>query len=498
MAGAYVIGVDGGTESLRAGIYDLAGVPLAYAATRYKTSFPQNSWAEQDPDDWWRAIGKSVREAVASAKISVNDIAAICIDTTCCSVVALDDQARPLRPALIWMDVRSAVEADEVTSTKDRALRVNSDGQGQVSAEWMIPKALWLKRHEREIYDKAATICEYQDYLNYHLTGRMVASVNNVSVRWHYQRSNGGFQTSMLAKLGLEDLEDKWPDEIVPLGEKIAGLSPKAAEHLGLPAGLPVAQGGADAFIGMIGLGVVRPGSMAFLTGSSHLHLGLSGKPFHGVGIWGTYEDGLLPGLHVVEGGQTSTGSVVAWYKKLLGGEVSYNDLDREAALVSPGSDGLIVQDHFQGNRTPYTDALSRGAFTGLTLKHTRGHMFRAILESIAFGSELILETMRANGYDPDKLVIAGGATRSDLWLQIHADVSATPLTLTRVPDAPSLGCAILGAVCSGHFSSIVEAADEMVAIERVVEPDMQVHEQYANAYASYKRAYEALKQIVG
>ncbi len=496
MAGRFVVGVDGGTESLRAGVFDLAGRPVAMVAVRYETRFPQPGWAEQDPQDWWRALGQAVRQAVADARIAASDIAAIAVDTTCCSVVALDREGQALRPSLIWMDVRAAREAQALVATGDPALAVNAGGAGPVSAEWMIPKVLWLARHEPAMFDRAARICEFQDYLNFHLTGRWVASINNVAVRWHYRADAGGWPITLLAKLGLEALAEKWPPAVARLGEVIGGLTPRAAEHLGLAPGMPVAQGGADAFIAMIGLGVVRPGRMAFITGSSHLHLGVTAAPFHGRGIWGTYSDAVLPGLHVVEGGQTSTGSVVAWLKRLLGAEVSYDALNLEAAAIAPGSDGLIVQDHFQGNRTPHTDPLSRGAFMGLSLKHTRGHMFRATLEGIAFGTELILETMRANAWHPEDVVVAGGATRSDLWLQIHADVSNLPLTLTRVPDAPALGSAILAAVAAGEFASIEEAAGRMVAVTRRIEPSAAAHEAYRDSYETYKRAYAALASI--
>ena len=248
----------------------------------------------------------------------------------------------------------------------------------------------------------------------------------------------------------------------------------------------------------MIGLGVVKPGALAFITGSSHLHLGLSPKPFHGKGIWGTYENALIPGLHVVEGGQTSTGSVINWYKNLLGDAASYEALNAEAAALPPGADGLIVQEHFQGNRTPHTDALSRGAITGLSLKHGRAHIFRAIIEGVAFGSEAIFKAMRANGYHPNEFRVCGGATKSDLWMQIHADVSGIPLTLTEVADAPALGSAILAAVAAGHYSSIEEAATAMVKITRRIEPDMKKHEDYKPLFAAYERAYPALKSIAG
>lgn len=494
--GRFVLGVDGGTESLRAGIFDLSGNPVAFAASGYETRFPAPGRAEQDPRDWWRALGEAVRGALREARISPAEILALSVDTTCCSVVLLDNQGDPVRPALIWMDVRAADEARDLVATGDPALVVNAGGAGPVSAEWMLPKALWLQRNEPRNYAAATTVCEYQDYLNLHLTGRRVASINNAAVRWHYRADAGGWPLSLIDALGLGDLREKWPGEVVRLGEVIGGLTPRAAAHLGLPANLPVAQGGADAFIAMIGLGAIRPGTMAFITGSSHLHLAITAKPFHGRGIWGTYADAVLPGAHVVEGGQTSTGSVVAWLKRLLGEGASYAALNAEAAAVPPGCDGLVVQDHFQGNRTPHTDARSRGALVGLSLNHTRGHVFRAVLEGIAFGSELILETMRTNGYRPDEIVIAGGATRSDLWLQIHADVSNVPLTLTRVPDAPALGSAILAAVAAGAYGSIQEAASRMVAVARRIEPSAASHAAYRDAYAAYKRAYPALARI--
>jgi ribulose kinase len=283
--------------------------------------------------------------------------------------------------------------------------------------------------------------------------------------------------------------------EVIRLGEVIGGLTKEAAEHLALPVGLQVVQGGADAQIGMIGLGVVNPGSLALITGSSHLQLGLSEKPFHGEGIWGTYADALLPGLHTVEGGQTSTGSVINWLKNLFG-EPDYSSLNKDAQNLPPGSEGLIVQDHFQGNRTPHTDPRSRGAVHGLSLKHSRAHIFRASIEGVAFGSELIFESMRENGFHPENVVISGGATRSKLWLQIHADVSNVPITLTRNPDAPLLGCAILSAVGAGFYQDIPSAVETMVQIESIVEPNAYHHDAYKPFLESYKKTYSALRNI--
>jgi ribulose kinase len=361
----------------------------------------------------------------------------------------------------------------------------------------MIPKALWLARHEPRVFARATTICEFQDFLNAHLTGRLAASVNTASVRWHYDGRSGGYAAGLVRALGIPELMAKWPQTVVAPGGIVGALTPAAAAHLGLPPGLPVAQGGSDAFIGMIGLGVVRPGRLAFITGSSHLLLGLAAEPLHGRGIWGTYPDAVVPGLNVVEGGQTSTGSVVRWLRDLLGEGASYEHLGAEAAALPPGAEGLVVLEHFQGNRTPYTDPDSRGVIAGLTLRHGAAHIFRAVIEGIAFGSELILETMRGHGFAPRDVVVAGGATRSDLWLQIHADVSGLPLSLTRIADAPMLGSAILATVGAGLFPDIPTAADAMVEVVRTITPDPARHRAYAPFYQAYKDTYPAIAPIL-
>jgi FGGY-family pentulose kinase len=498
MAAKYVLGVDGGTEGLRAGLFDLAGAPLAFASTAYDTMFPQPGWAEQQPRDWWQALGESVRKCVQAAGIDATAIAALAVDTTCCSVVMLDAAGEAVRPALIWMDVRAQAQAARAAASGDAALRINSDGRGPVSAEWMIPKALWLKEHEPRAFEAAHTVCEYQDYLNLRLTGRCVASLNNVSVRWHFRSQDGGWARGLLDRTGIPELADKWPREVLAPGELIGPLTAAAATHLGLPAGTPVVQGGSDASMAVIGLGVVDAGAMALVTGSSHLQLGLSAQALHGAGIWGSYSDAIIPGLHLVEGGQTSTGSVVNWFRKLAGRDDAYEVLDREAAAVPIGSEGVLVQDHFQGNRTPHTDPLSRGAIVGLTLKHERGHILRAMMESVAFGTRLILDNLRANGFSVRELTLSGGVAKSPVWLKIHADAIGLPLRLTQTSEAACLGSAVCAAIGAGRFSSIAEGARAMTRVTRVIEPDAGAHEAYGGPYERYRALYPALRRVSG
>lgn len=488
--------VDGGTESLRARVYDLTGACLGSCAVPYNTAFSAGARAEQNPQDWWNNLVKASRGAIAEGGVDASQIEAITCATTCCSVVALDQNGDALRPALIWMDVRANEEADAVLGTGNEALKLNGGGAGPVSAEWMIPKALWLKRNEPEIYDKAYRICEYQDYLTYRLTGEWAASLDNVGLRWHYRNREGGWAVSMVEALGIGGILDKWPPRVAAPGEVVGTLTGAAAEALGLSQSVKVVQGGADALIGMIGLGVAQPGQLAMITGSSHLQFGVTEAPLNAPGVWGAYADIVYPDRYIVEGGQTSTGSIINWLGRLTGG-LDFDELNAKAAELSPGSDGLIVQDHFQGNRTPYTDPLSRGAIIGLTLAHEKHHIFRAIMEGIGFGTRAILDAFKAAVYQVNEMTVGGGASASDLWLQLHADTSGIPVRVPASPDAPSTGSAILAAHGAGHFSTIDEGIAAMVRPGRLIEPVAAHVAQYDDIYESYAALYPALKQTL-
>ncbi|WP_273786696.1 FGGY-family carbohydrate kinase [Brucella intermedia] len=493
---AYFLTADGGTESVRARVYDLSGTCLASAAVPYETKFSSGARAEQNPEDWWSGFVTAARKAIADSSVDPSAIEAITLATTSCTVVALGAGGKPLRPSIIWMDVRASAEADAVLATADIALQANGGGRGPVSAEWMIPKALWLARNEPEIFEKADTICEYQDFMTLRLTGEKAASLNNVSLRWHYSTDRGGFPVTLLEKLGLSDLLQKWPSRVVAPGEVIGGLCASAASELGLSQSVKVVQGGADALIGMIGLGVAKPGQLALITGSSHLQFGVADKPLHAPGIWGSYPDMVYPGRYIIEGGQTSTGSIIAWLGRLMNGTMDMEALNAKAAALEPGAEGLLVQDHFQGNRTPYTDALSRGAIVGLTLAHEPHHIFRAIMEGISFGTRTILDAMAEAGYRGQEITVGGGASASPLWLQIHADTAGLPVCVPQSRDAPSVGAAVLAAHGAGHFATIDEGIAAMVKPGKRIEPRPREMALYNEIYQQYRALYPALKAV--
>jgi ribulose kinase len=246
---------------------------------------------------------------------------------------------------------------------------------------------------------------------------------------------------------------------------------------------------------------------LAFITGSSHLHLGQSEKAFHHRGIFGTYPNAVIRGLYAVEGGQISTGSIVNWFVTNFLGHLTeeckhqkrsvYDLLEEQSKKIPIGSEGLIVLDSFQGNRTPLTDPNLRGAIWGLSLRHSPVHIYRAILEGICYGTEYIFRTFRQAGYRTKEIYACGGATKSRQWMQIHADVSGIPIQIPKVQDATLLGSAILASVATGQYPNVKEAAKNMVHIAQVIEPDAENHRAYKFYVDQYIATYDRLSEMM-
>lgn len=498
------LGLDVGTQSFRAAIIDAAGNCRSFATSPIRTTYPQPGWAEQDALEWWQAARDAVTQALSKGQISPSDIAAIGLDCTACTVLPCQNDGTPGHKALLWMDQRSFREAAEISATGDPILRYVS---GVVSPEWMLPKALWLQRHEPAVYGKASKIVECTDWFMHQLTGEWTLSLNHVTVKWNYARPDGGWSHSLLQRVGLDDLTGKWPDRVVPLGGGRAKLSMRAAEQLGLRADIPVAQGGIDAYLGMLGLGAVNSGDLAMIMGSSTCHLAMSSRGLFGSGMLGCYPDAVVEGLFTLEGGQTATGSIVNWYREHFAGVESaeaertgrnvYEILDAKADAVPPGCEGLVCLDYWQGNRCPLKDPRGRGAFWGLTLSHGPGYVFRSIYEATAFGTRHILEDLQAHGFTLGRLFAGGGGAKSRLWLQIHADVLGRPIHVPKDSEACALGSAMIAAVHSGHYPNLDAAARNMVQIAGVIEPRQQNKAAYDAYYARYLATYPALKELM-
>ncbi len=490
------LSLDFGTESVRATVFDLSGTPIFSAQKTYPTYFSQNGWAEQDQREWYDALISVVCAIVEKAGARANSIEAITVDSTLSTLMLLDKQGKELHRAILWMDVRATREADIIT-------RVQSDrneyyGYKNIPADWMLPKALWFKHNRPREFEKAFSVCDFQDWVNFILTGNMVSSMNSVTSRWLYNGRKGGWPVDLYNAIGASELIEKVPPRVLDLGEFVGTITKQFSDATGLSKKTKVLQGGSDAYIGMLGLGVTNPGEVALITGSSHLILGHTEKPLHAVGVYGTFPDAVIPGLHVIEGGQTSTGSTVRWFKdNFTKDDMDFTSLNTSAASIPLGSEGLIVVDHWQGNRTPHMDFDSRGIIRGLSLNHTPIHIYRAILEGICYGIEYSLASFRQCGYQPCRITSGGGATKSDLWMSIQSDVIGMPIHISDEIPAPLLGDAVIAAYGCGYYSSFEQAVEAMVRIRKTVEPDMKNHMKYRFFVDQYKKTYINMQKLM-
>ena len=500
-----VLGIDAGTGSLRAALFDLSGRPHSFYDVAYATGtrYPRPGWAEQQPQDWWEALVAAVRGCLSRADITSRRVVGLAIDAPC-DLVLLDASGAPLTDGIMWMDLRASEQARRLTLTHDPVLRYCG---GDVPAEWPLPKALWLKEQLPALWDQAAYVVEQLSWLTWRLTGAWALSLNSAAAKWHYRAAGDqdqdqdapmGWPTSLLHTIGLDDLREKIPGFVAPMGSQVGELSREAAAALGLPAGIAVAMGGIDAYAGMLGIGALVPGEVALVTGTSTCQLVQSATPLFHPGLWGPFMGAVTPGEWTLEAGQASTGGTVRWLLEMLGGELPpgaerYAAADAAAAATPSGADGLTVLDFWQGSRTPIKDPHARGAIIGLTPAHGVGHLLRAVYEGTAYGNRHILETFRSLGAPIERIIACGGGTRSALWLQILADVAGVPLYLTAVDDAVALGSAICAAVGANRYPDLKTAAGAMVQPLSVIQPDPTTRDVYDRGYERYRALQRAL-----
>jgi len=364
----------------------------------------------------------------------------------------------------------------------------------------MLPKALWLRRHQPDRYARARLLVELHDWILYQITGRWVLAAATASAEWGYDPQARSWPADLLGEVGLADLPQRWPETVLAPGEAAGAVSPAGAVATGLPTGLPVFQGLMDSFAAALACDVFQPGRAAVSLGSSSSYMALTPEPVSDPRLLGPIRDALGPGTYLMQGGQTCAASLVRWFCAELGGGLDAAALDKAAAPVRPGSDGIIALDTWQGSRTPFRDPHRRGAFTGLGLGHGRAHLYRAILESVAYGGRQVTEALggalgtgAGHRSGLGELVLTGGGSRSALWLQIHADVIGRPLLRLAQPQPAALGAAICAAAGAGAFPGLRSAAAAMSRVVPGAEPDPGNRVAYEVAYRAYQEAARAL-----
>lgn len=505
MDSAY-LGIDLGTGGARAGLFDERGKALAFCDQSVETFYPRPGWAEQNPNEWWDSIVAAVRGVMTQTGLRAEHVAGIGYDATSATPVSLDSDYRPLRNAILWADVRSASIAARASSIQHWAREYNGGGSDDASAEWFPFKAIWLKENEPDTWKNTALLLDAPDWMGLRLTGEIAYNTCSASIKAYYNADHGGWPEDFFAQLGGEDILSKIPSRVQPMGSLLGGLTSEAAEQMGLKAGTPVGQGGVDAEAGMVGMNVLAPGDMALITGSSNCLLAQSATPLHGPGMFGGHTDAVVPGQYTLEASQGSAGSVMQWFLRTsaidllehekAGGPSAFEVLNNLSEGMPPGSDGVVVTEYFQGNRSPYTDNRARGTITGLSLHHRREHVYHAIQEANCYGVAHNLRTMTSLGYTPNSLTVCGGATKSLPWLQMHADILGMDVNVTKVQDGPALGSAILGAVAAGRYATTQEAAEAMVHDHYTLSPDPGRHEEYQFWVDRYTEIHPAMRGI--
>ena len=526
-----VIGIDVGTGSARAGVFDGAGRMLGQASRAIRAWRPEADYVQQSTTDIWAAVCASVREALGqAADVTIRGIG---FDATCSLVVlAADGAPVSVSPdsereqnVIVWMDHRAGAEADSINAGAHDVLRYVG---GRISLEMETPKLLWLKENRPEAWAQAAHFFDLPDFLTWRATGSTARSLCSTVCKWTYLGHEQRWDEDYFRAIGLGDLADEGfariGTDIRPLGAVVGGLSEAAAEEFGLAAGIPVGTSAIDAHAGGIGvigaaIGETRPDveglrhRLALVGGTSSCHMAVSAEPRFVPGVWGPYYAAMVPGLWLSEGGQSATGSLIdhvvtthAAYPAMLeqaraAGQTIYQRLNAELERLEPSAafpaaltEGLHVMPDFHGNRSPRADATLRGMVSGLRLAagpEDLALLYLATVQAVAYGTRHIVETLNAEGYAIDTILACGGGTKNPVFLREHADATGCAVVLPQEPEAVLLGAAVLGAVAGGLRPDVPQAMAAMSRAGSIIEPATDAVRLYHDAkYAVFQRMY--------
>jgi L-ribulokinase len=519
---AYCIGVDFGTESGRALLLDArTGAELAVSVVPYPSAVIESElpgtgeplgpdWALQDPDDWVHVLNVGLPEVLARAEAPATRVVGLGVDFTSCTVLPVSADGEPLcrsprwrgRPHAwpkLWKHHAAQPVADRLNEVAaERGEPFLERYGGRISSEWYFPKLIEIWLEDREIYDAAAGFIEATDWIVWHMTGRECrqSCAAGYKAMWSADEGLPPAAYFEAAYPGFDRPAEKLGTTFVPLGTRAGNLRPELAAELGLGEEVAIAVGNVDSFVSFPGAGVASPGVVVMTVGTSICHMVVTEEEERIPGITGVVRDGILPGLFGYEAGQAAAGDMLAWYVNQLGGGAGYADLERAAREVGPGGTGLVVLDWFNGNRSILGDADLSGAIVGLTLRSRPGQIYRALLESIAFGTRRIVDNFaEEGGIELAEIVACGGiAEKSPMLMQMLADVCGRPV---RVPDAreiPARGAALFGALAAGVHESIGDAIDATrPADAHTYDPEPEASGGYDRAYAIYRRLYDIL-----
>ena len=518
----YAIGVDFGTESGRAALVDLSnGDVLATSVVRYPSAVIDRTlpstgeqlppdWALQDPDDWVTVVEQAVPEVIKEAGVDPERVVGLGIDFTSCTVLPVTSDGVPLCTLEQWRARRHAWPklwkhhaaqpvADRLNEVAlERGESFLERYGGRISSEWYFPKLISVWLEDREVYDAAAAYIEATDWIVWWLTGAERRQTATAGFKAMWSPAEGLPPTAYFeaAYPGFAKPGEKLGDTFVPLGTRAGTLRAEVARRTGLSESVAVAVGNVDAWVSVPGVGVEEPGTFVVVIGTSICDMIVHPEETRLPGITGVVKDGILPGLFGYEAGQAAVGDMLAWFVENVARDPgSYAQLEEAASRIGPGETGLVALDWWNGNRTILADADLTGAILGMTLQTTREQIYRALLESIAFGSRRIMDNFEEHGLVLSQIVACGGiAERSPLMMQLLADTSGHEVHVPEVNEIPARGAALFGAVAAGVFEDIGSAIDATRPRSvRTYKPDLEAKKTYDRVYEIYRKLYEML-----
>ncbi|MCK4478209.1 xylulokinase [Candidatus Bathyarchaeota archaeon] len=479
----YLMGIDIGTEGCKAILFNAKGKSLARSYQEYPIIVPEPSWAEQDPHLWWNAVRKTVSDITKKVNVHPGQIECVSLAGQSPVLVPVDKRGNPLMNAIIWMDRRAVRQTRTIT----RIVGITED------PSMILPKIIWVKEQHPQVFRKAHKFLQSTDFIEYKLTGNFVTNWLN-AITCHFDVSEDRWSETVLNQLEIPI--QKLPDVFRPT-EIVGTVTEQASRETGLKKGTPVAAGGIDAYMAMIGVNALRTGCACEITGSSTcLMIPSNRKVSDPEGRVKCEPFPMLPNFWVTWGVMSSTGASLKWFRDTFGyPSESYEDLDVEAAKAPPGSQRLIFLPYMMGERSPIWNPTARGVLVGLSLNHSRKHVVRAILEGCAFGIRHNLETIEGLGAEINEIRSCGGAARSRIFGQIKADVTGKPIIIPEEIEATALGAAIVGAVGVRVYGDIKEASENMIKVKSRINPKKTSHKKYTSSFQMYKDAYLYLKE---
>jgi xylulokinase len=478
-----LLGVDVGTTATKAVLVDNAGHIISQGRAEYPTKYLQAGWVEQDPNDWWLSFCKAVE--IAQAGAAGAQIIGVAISAQAPTLIAVDAKGDPVRDAMIWMDRRAQAEADELANQFSNISQLTGN---RADPYYVAAKIKWLIKNEPANYEKTKYFLQIPGYLNFKLTGKFGIDAAHASLLQLRSADNSKWSDEVMKFVGVS--EDKFPqiaNSIILQGEVLSNNDSKIA------AGTPVYFGSVDGCSAALEAGVIDPGVVAEMTGTSTVLL----MPTDG----NNFNDAFVAIEHAIAGRQlrlgamVASGASVAWLQQnILKGEQSVEQLSKDAQSVAPGSEGLIFLPYMMGERSPIWHTNARGVFFGLSLTTTPAMMFRAVLEGTAFALAHNVEIGKASGIKIDEIRSIGGGSKSELWNQIKADVLGMPIAVLEDSVGAAVGDAYLAGMGAGMFKDIRQTLKTNVKIEARFSPDQKVHSYYQERYARFRSLYESIK----